>query len=105
VLTLVSSTFLLYDWVVERFLKRPTIALLLHRISRVTQCVCIITKALPLFILLVKIAYVELMVGDLEACTCFTYIAKSKNGSMELTHHTSLIKIVQVDDENKRLLL
>jgi hypothetical protein len=40
-------------------------------------------------ILLLKIASVELMVGDLEACTCFTYIAKSKLGSMEMTYYTS----------------
>jgi hypothetical protein len=71
------------------FLKRLTIVLLFHRISQVNQCVCILTKALPLFILLLKIAYVELIVGDLEACTCFTYIAKSKVGSMKTTHHTS----------------
>jgi hypothetical protein len=89
VLTSVFYTYLLNDWVVDRFLKTPTIALLLLRISRVTQCVCILTKALPLFILLLKIAYVELMVGNFEACTCFTYIANSKIGSMGMTHHTS----------------
>jgi hypothetical protein len=89
VLTLVSFTSLLYDWVVDGFLKRPTIALLLHRIAQVTQCVCILTKALPLLILLLRIAYVELMVGGLEACTCFTYIAKSKLGSIEMIYHIS----------------
>ena len=45
------------------FLQRPTIALLLHRISHVTHCVYILTKALLLFTLLLKMAYVELMVG------------------------------------------
>ena len=75
--------------VLEIFLQRPTIALLLHRISHVAQCVCILTKALPLFILLLNIAYVELMVGEMKACTCVTYIAKSNNGSMEMTNHTS----------------
>jgi hypothetical protein len=111
VLTLVSSTFLLYDWVVERFLKRPTIALLLHRISRVTQCVCIITKALPLFILLwgrkhkpslwglgllhaSSFGLVHMFVGDLErmcvktsrdlphTCSCtWCFIQKPKGGN------------------------
>ena len=71
------------------FLQRPTIALLLHRISHVAHCVCILTKALLLFTLLLKIAYVELKVGKTEACTCVTYIAKSNNGSMEMTNHTS----------------
>ena len=52
-------------------------------------CIYILTKALPLFILLLKIAYVELKVGEIEACTCVTYIAKSNNGSMEMTNHTS----------------
>ena len=40
-----------------------TIALLLHRISHVAHCVYILTKALILFILLLKMDYVELMVG------------------------------------------
>ena len=71
------------------FLQRPTIALLLHRISHVAHCVYILIKALPLFILLLQIAYVELMVGEMEACTCVTYIAKSNKGSMEITNHTS----------------
>jgi len=75
--------------VLEIFLQRPTIALLLHRISHVAHCVYILTKALPLFILLLKMAYVELMVGEMEACTCVTYIAKSNKGSMEMTNHTS----------------
>ena len=64
--------------VLEIFLQIPTIALLLHRISHVAHCVNILTKALPLFILLLKITYVELMVGEVEACTCVTYISKSK---------------------------
>jgi hypothetical protein len=42
-------------------LKGPTIALLLHRISQVTQCVCILTKALPHFNLPLRISYVELV--------------------------------------------
>ena len=71
------------------FLQRPTIALLLHRISHVAHCVYILTKALLLFILLLKMAYVELMVGKMEACTCVTYIAKSNKGSMEMTNQTS----------------
>ena len=49
--------------VLEIFLQRPTIALLFHRISHVTHCVDILTKALLVFILLLKMAYVELMVG------------------------------------------
>ena len=48
--------------VLKIFLQRPTRALLLHRISHVTHCVNILTKALPLFILLLQIAYVELKV-------------------------------------------
>ena len=70
--------------VMEIFLQRPTIALLLHRISHVAHCVYILTKALLLFTLLLKMAYVELMVGKMEACTCVTYIAKSNSGSMEI---------------------
>jgi len=34
-------------------------------------------------------AYAELKVGEMEACTCVTYIAKSNKGSMEMTNHTS----------------
>ena len=49
--------------VLEIFLQRPTIALLLHRIYHVAHYVYILTKALPLFTLLLKIAYVELKVG------------------------------------------
>ena len=75
--------------VLKIFLQGTTIALLLHRISYVAQCVCILTKAWLLFTLLLRIAYVELMVGKLEACTWVTYIAKSNNGSMEMTNHTS----------------
>ena len=71
------------------FLQGPTIALLLHGISYVAQCVCILTKAWLLFTLLLRIAYVELMVGKMEACTWVIYIAKSNNGSMEMTNHTS----------------
>jgi hypothetical protein len=82
----------------DRFLKRQTIALLLHKISHVTQRVCILTKALPLFILLLKIAFVELMVGDLEACTCFTYIGKSKVQSMKTTYHTSWSRLCKCMD-------
>jgi hypothetical protein len=55
--------------VLKRFLQRSTIYLLLYRISHVTQYVNILTKSLFLFILLLKIAYVELKVGDIEACT------------------------------------
>ena len=75
--------------VLEIFLQRPTIALLLHKISHVSHCVYILTKALLLFILLLKMAYVELMVGEVEACTCVTYIAKSNKGSMDITNQTS----------------
>ena len=63
VLTSGSSTFLLYDWFWKLFLQGPTIALFLQRISHVAQCIDILTKALPLFILLLKMAYVELKVG------------------------------------------
>ena len=101
VLTSVSSTFLLYVWGFENILQRSTTALLLHRISHVTRCVYILTKVLPLFILLLKMAYVELMVGGMEACTWVTYIAKSNKGSMEMTNHTSwsrLCTYVEVDD-------
>ena len=88
--------------------KWPTIALLLHRISHVAQCVCILTKALPLFILLLKIVYVELIVRELEACTCFTYIAKTKIGSWRW-HSTQsdqyCARVWRVDDENERPLL
>ena len=75
------------------FLQRPTIALLLHRIYHVAQCVYILTKAMSLFILFLKISYVELMVGEMEACTCVTYIAKSNIGSTEMTYHTSSWKL------------
>ena len=68
--------------VLEIFLQRPPIALLLHGISHVAHCVYILTKALLLFILLLRMAYVELMVGEVEACTCVTYIAKSNKGSV-----------------------
>ena len=75
--------------VLKIFLQGPTIALLLHRISHLTHCVYILTKALLVFILLLNIAYVELMVGEMEACTCVTYIAKSNKGPMEMTNQTS----------------
>ena len=77
----------------QRFLKRPAIALLLHRISHVAHCVYVLTKALLVFIPLLKIAYVELKVEEVEACTCVTYIAKSNNGSMEITNQTSWSKL------------
>jgi len=51
--------------------------------------VYILTKALLLFILLLMLAYVDLMVGEMEACNYVTYIAKSNIGSMEMTYHTS----------------
>jgi hypothetical protein len=79
----------------KNILQRPTIALLLHNISHVAQCVCILTKALLLFILLPMIDYVELMVGKKEACTCVTYIAKSNNGSMEMRKHAHVPHILQ----------
>ena len=75
--------------VLEIFLQRPTIALLLHRISHVAHCVYILTKALLLFTILLKMAFVELMVGEIEACTCDTYIAKLNIGSGEMTYHTN----------------
>ena len=105
-LTSVSSTFLPYDWDFEFFFQIPTIALLLHRISHVAHCVYILTKALPLFILLLKIAYVELMVGEMEACTCVTYIAKSNSTFMEITNHTSWSRLCTcVEGGNEILLL
>jgi hypothetical protein len=94
--------------VLKIFLQRPTIALLLHRISHVTHCVNILTKALLIFILLLKMAYVGLMVGEMEACTCVTFIAKSNNGSMETTNQKvdqNCAHMWKVDDENGILLL
>ena len=78
--------------VLEIFLQGPTIALLLQRISHVAQCADILTKALPLFILLLKMAYVELMVGEVEACTYVTYIIKSNKESMAM-------QITEVDQD------
>ena len=75
--------------VLEIFLQRPTIALLLQRISHVAHVYIYISSPMPLFILLLKIAFVELMVGEMEACTCVTYIAKPNKGSMEMTNQTS----------------
>ena len=82
--------------VLKIFLQRPTIALLFHRISHVTHCVYILTKALLLFTLLLKMAYVELMVGEKEVCTCVIYIAKSNNGLMGMTKSHKLIKIMHM---------
>ena len=77
--------------VLEIFLQRPTIALLLHRISHVTHCVYILTKALLLFTLLLKMAYVELMVG--------------KKGSMHLCHIYCKIKQrIHEDDKSHKLI-
>ena len=77
--------------VLEIFLQRPTIALLLHRISHVAHCVYILTKALLLFTLLLKMAYVELMVG--------------KNGSMHLCHIYCKIKQwIHEDDKSHKLI-
>ena len=77
--------------VFEIFLQRPTIALLLHRISHVAHCVSILTKALPLFILHLKIAYVELMVGE--------------SGSMHLRHIYCKIKQwIHGDDKSYKLI-
>ena len=78
-------------WVLEIFLQRPIIALLLHRISHVAHCVYILTKALLLFILLLKIAYVELMVGE--------------SGSMHLCHIYCKIKQrIHGDDKSNKLI-
>ena len=82
--------------VLEIFLQRPTIILLLHRISHASHCVYILTKALPLFILLLRMAYVELMVGEVEACTCLTYIAKSNKRIHGDNKSNKLIKIVHI---------
>jgi hypothetical protein len=72
-------------------LQIPTIALLLQRISHVTHCVCILTKALPLFILLQKITYVELMVGE--------------SGIMHLCHIYCKIKQwIHADDKSYKLI-
>ena len=77
--------------VLKNILQRPTIALLLHRISHVAHCVCILTKALPLFILHLKIAYVELMVGE--------------SGSMLLRHIYCKIKQwIHADDKSYELI-
>ena len=76
--------------VLEIFLQRPTVVLLLHRISHVAHCVYILTKALPLFTLLLKIAYVELKVG---------------NGSMHLCHIYCKIKQrIYGDDKSNKLI-
>ena len=94
--------------VLKIFLQSPTIALLLHRISHVAHCVNILTEALLIFILLPKMAYVGLMVGEMEACTCVTFIAKSNNGSMETTNQKvdqNCAHMWKVDDENGILLL
>ena len=61
----------------------------LQDLSCRSLCIYILTKALFLFTLLLKMAYVELMVGEMEAYTCVTCIAKSNNESMEMTTHTS----------------
>ena len=77
--------------VLEIFLQRPTIALLLHRISHVAHCVYILTKALLLFTLLLKMAYVELMVGE--------------NGIMHLCHIYCKIKQrIHGDDKSNKLI-
>ena len=92
--------------VLEIFLQRPTIALLLQRISHVAHCAYILTKALLVFILLLKIAYLGLMVGEMEACTCVTYIAKSNSRFMEITNHTSWSRLCTcVEGGNEILLL
>ena len=91
VMTSVSSTFLPYDCDFENIFVNTNHSF--TSLSHVVHCVYILTKALPLFIILLKIAYVELMVGEMEACTCVIYIAKSNKGSMEMTNHTSWSKL------------
>jgi len=77
--------------VLKIFLQGPTIALLLHRISHVAHCVYILTKALLLLTLLLKKAYVKLMVG--------------KNGSMHLCHIYCKIKQwIHEDDKSHKLI-
>ena len=72
------------------FLQRPAIAILLHRISHVAHCVYILTKALLLFILLLKMAYVELMVGK---------------GSMHLCHiYCEIKQWIHGDDKSNKLI-
>ena len=64
--------------VLKIFLQRPTIALLLHRISHVAQCVYILTKALLLFTLLLKMSYVELMVGEKRKHALVSHVLRNQ---------------------------
>ena len=80
--------------ILKIFLQIPTIDLLLHRISHVAHCVYIITKALPLFILFLNIAYVELMVGE-SGCMHLCHIyCKIKQWILGDNKSYKLIKIV-----------
>ena len=80
------------------FFKRPTIALLLHRISHVAHCVYVVTKALLRFTLLLKMAYVELMVGKWKHALV-SHILQNQ------TKDPWRLQIIQVDGGNEVLLL
>ena len=81
--------------VLEIFLQRPTIALLLYRISHITHCVYILAKALLLFTLLQKMAYVELMVGKWKHALVHIY-RKIKQWIHGDDKSHKLIKIVHI---------
>ena len=83
--------------VLKNILQRLTIALLLHRISHIAHCVCILTKALLFFILLLKMAYVELMIGESRSMhLCHIYC---KNQTMDPCRW----QILQVDQDCARV--
>ena len=76
----------------------------LQDLSCRSLCIYILSK--PHFTLLLKMAYVELMVGEMEAYTCVTCIAKSNNESMEMTGHTNWSRLCMcgawmANDQNK----
>ena len=68
VLTLVSSTFLPYVWGFENIFAKTNHSFYFS-IGSLLSLTVYITKALLLFTLLLKMAYVGLMIGEMEACT------------------------------------
>ena len=79
------------DWGFEKILKRSTIALLLHRISHVAQCVYILTKALPLFLLFLK----DILCGARDRW----------NGSMHMCYiYCKIIQWIHGDDISYKLI-
>ena len=82
--------------VLEIFLQRPTIALLLHRISHVAHCVYILTKALLFFTLLLKMAYVgahDRGNGSMHLCHIYCKTKQRIHGDEK---SNKLIKIVHI---------